>query len=171
MKQSHLIVGGLALAMIASAGLVGAASAHDRGDKSPEDREAIRTALEQRDFESFKALIGEDHPAAERITAENFDNFAERKLNRKDRFKKHRKHHRGFSKENRQALRDAMENRDYTSWQELVGDRKIGTVITAETFDQFVQMHELRKAGEYDKAKAIAQSLGLDQLRKHNKQN
>jgi len=73
-----------------------------------------------------------------------------------DKFKKG-----GFQMEDRAAMEAALENGDYASWNELMGDKKIGDNITEENFSQFVEMHNLMKSGDFAGADEIRVSLGL----------
>ena len=64
--------------------------------------------------------------------------------------------------EERQALDDAISSRNYQAWKEIIDSRpRITDYVTAENFDQFAQMHELRQSGKFDEAQLIAQELGL----------
>lgn len=63
--------------------------------------------------------------------------------------------------EQHQAVMSAIENNDYGTWKELMGDRKITEIITEDNFDQFVQMHQLMKTGDREGAQEIIQELGL----------
>ena len=68
------------------------------------------------------------------------------------------------------AMQEVIESGDYSAWLGLVGDRPITETITEENFDQFVLMHELKKEGDIEGAKAIAEELGLKGMRHHGKQ-
>jgi hypothetical protein len=65
------------------------------------------------------------------------------------------------NKENFQAIKAAIEAGDFNAWLEAVGDSPLAEIITAENFDQFIQMHNLRQAGDIEAAQAIAEELGL----------
>ncbi len=165
MKKKQVLFSIGALALVGVLGVTTAASAFSNKNHDPEVREALKEAVENKDFAAWRALIPEDHPKLEKITEENFAEFVE---NHKGRFANGKQfrgkahgNHRGFSKEDHQALRDALEARDYTSWSELVGDRKVGSLIDESNFDKFAEMHELFKAGDKDAAKLIAEELGL----------
>ncbi len=63
--------------------------------------------------------------------------------------------------ENFQLVREALEDRDYQTWFDLMDGRGITRKITEENFDQFVEMHELFLEGKTDKAKVIKDELGI----------
>jgi len=63
--------------------------------------------------------------------------------------------------EHKEAMKEVLEAGDYNAFVELVGDKKLGETITADNFDQFVEMHNLKEAGDREGAKAIADELGL----------
>lgn len=64
--------------------------------------------------------------------------------------------------EHRAEIDTAISSGDYQTFKLLIGDNnKMFEKITAENFDQFVQMHNLMKEGNYTEAKVIAEELGL----------
>ncbi len=71
---------------------------------------------------------------------------------------------RGCDSEKREAMHEALENRDYNTWQELVEGQPIANKITEENFDTFVELHEAMEAGEWEKANELRQTLGLGGL-------
>lgn len=76
--------------------------------------------------------------------------------------------------ENKEAIKDAVENSDYAAFLEAVkeDDSKLAeTIDTQEKFDLFVDMHEARENGDYDTAKEIAEELGLPNHNPNNKWN
>lgn len=60
-----------------------------------------------------------------------------------------------------EAIEEALEAGDYETWSELIGNHPMSGQITAENFDQLVQMHELMQAGDREGAQAIVDELGL----------
>ena len=108
--------------------------------------EVMRTALENQDYEAFQAAAAER--ARERVTEEKFAQMSER-----------------FQA--REAVHEAIQNRDYSSWVAAVEAAKppdITQLITEENFDRFADMHEAYANGDTETAKAIAEELGLDQF-------
>lgn len=70
----------------------------------------------------------------------------------------------GCRLENREAIREAIENNDYNAWLEAVGeDSKIAEFITEENFSRFVEMHKLMEEGreKFAEAREIGEELGL----------
>ncbi len=64
------------------------------------------------------------------------------------------------------AVKTAIENKDYTAWKSAIATAPNGTdqlakIDTQAKFDQLVQAHEYLKANEPDKAKAIIDTLGI----------
>lgn len=83
MKKITLGLGVLALAL-GIGGFYASTAAADRGNpsfKTPyysaERHAAMEQALNNKDYETWKKLMAEKGPAAEKITAENFAKFAE----------------------------------------------------------------------------------------------
>lgn len=109
--------------------------------------EEMQTALEAGDYEAFMEAVEDgDKPFVEQMTEERFNERVE-----------HYQSH--------QAIRDAVEAGDYDAWyaamKEIEKPRPID-VVTEDNFDIFVQMHEAREAGDFDKAEELAEELGLE---------
>ncbi len=65
-----------------------------------------------------------------------------------------------------QAVKSAVEAKDFAAFQIAVKDTPFATQITTqEQFDKFVQMHELREEGKIDEAKVIATELWLPDMK------
>jgi len=61
-------------------------------------------------------------------------------------------------------MTEAFQNNDYEAWVNLMeGKGRVKDIITEENFDKFVEMHNLKLAGDIEGAKAIAEELGLGQ--------
>src|SRR3989339_1739244 len=69
-----------------------------------------------------------------------------------------------FDPETQQAIEQAIENSDYATWAELVGNKPIAEKITAENFDQLQAMHQLRQQAreKMQAADEIAKELGIE---------
>lgn len=70
----------------------------------------------------------------------------------------------GFMKmppEMNQAVVKALEDNDYDTWKELMGDNKITEAITPENFSQLVKMYQLVQQGDYQGANEIRKELNL----------
>ena len=66
----------------------------------------------------------------------------------------------------RSAIRTAVENSDYNAWVAAIGDRPINENINSDNFSKLVQAHNLRMSGDYEAARDIMMSLGIDRYHK-----
>lgn len=66
-----------------------------------------------------------------------------------------------FDPERHAQMEEVLNNQDYQGWLELMGDRPVTDKITEENFGRFVEMHQLRLAGDDEGAKQIREELGL----------
>ena len=67
--------------------------------------------------------------------------------------------------EHKVQIEGAIESGDFNAFKEVMGDRgRIAEVINEENFDNFVQMHELKMAGDFEGAREIAKELGLGNM-------
>ena len=143
-KKTIFALLGLLLVGVVAAGT---ASAFGFGVGSTEDREQIRTAIENNDFESWKgAMQG-------MINEENFNSMVERHQNRMQ----HR--------ENMDAVRDAIDSGSYDDYLDAIADLENEprfAVDSEEEFDLLVEMHEARQNQDFDTAKEIADELGFE---------
>ncbi|MBN2421985.1 hypothetical protein JXB41_02050 [Candidatus Woesearchaeota archaeon] len=140
------LLGLLLVGIVAAAGTASAFGWHIFSDE--ENREKIRAAVENRDFNSWKQAM------SEQLTEENFNKILERD--------EQRNQHR----ENMEAVMAAIEAGDYDAWKEAVadcpGEAKISELITEENFDRFVEMHNARRDGDFETAKEISEELGIN---------
>ncbi len=184
MKNKTLGIGVAAFAIALGLGISGVASAHNaefRGEKLPEEqRNQIHQAIQNMDFEAWKEAVPEDHKFADKMTQEKFEQMAERMKqgleegepirghrNFMGKFKKNHKQGKRFSPEQREQMKNALESGDYNAWKELVPEKAEKLeVINEGNFAQFVEMHQLRKSGDKEGAKAIAAELGLQRPNK-----
>lgn len=117
------------------------------GPIDSEEREAVATALESGDFETWKEAV-EAHCTND-ITEERFAEMRER----------HTK-----NAERHDAIEEAIEANDFKAWSKLSSEFDRGRafqVITEETFPTFVKMHNAMEAGDYEEADALREELGL----------
>lgn len=139
-KRSKLSLAAfILLGLVAVAGIVSAFGPNFNS----EDRDAIRQAIEDNDYESWKSLM------ESKITEENFNNLVERHQD---------------MQQHREEMENAIEE-GYEAWKEAVADTPMedcADQITEENFDQFVEMHNARKEGDFETANEIAEELGLD---------
>ena len=69
-----------------------------------------------------------------------------------------------------QEVKDAIASGSYTDFvNALPEDAKILEVINESNFDQLVQLHALKEAGEYEEVKELAEELGLPRRGGHGK--
>jgi len=181
MKKNTIRLGAAALAVVATTAIVaGISSAHTGGFKifNSEKHQALKTALDNRDYTAFADVLGNDHPKLDKITEENFDRFADAKELKAagdyegakaiytelgfDKGFGHKLH--GFySKEKHAAMKAAIENNDYEAWLAAVGeDSYKADGVMAENFGTFVEMHKLFEAGDIEGATALSEKLGFD---------
>lgn len=82
-------------------------------------------------------------------------------------------HIREVAKEAKQAVKDAVADGDYETFKRAIVDSPLEDLVTTEAdFNQFVEAHELRRAGNTDAAAVLAADLGIDQLEhKHKHHN
>ena len=66
------------------------------------------------------------------------------------------------TEERHEAMEVAFDTTSYTAWFELMGDKgRVAQVVNEGNFASFAEAHTLAKAGNYEKADAIRQELGL----------
>lgn len=70
-----------------------------------------------------------------------------------------------FDSEKREVVDKAMENNDYSAWQEAVGeDSKIAQEITEDEFPRLQEAHNLRQEGKqkFEESRKIMEELGVE---------
>lgn len=65
------------------------------------------------------------------------------------------------TKEQHDAIQNALESKNYAEWKKLMEGRPIVDKITEEDFAKFAQMHQLRVEGKFEEANKIRAELGL----------
>ena len=70
-----------------------------------------------------------------------------------------------------EAVKTALDNKDYNAWKTAMatapnGSDKLAKIDTQAKFDQLIQAHEYMKNNEFDKAKAIFDTLGIEKIDK-----
>ena len=66
----------------------------------------------------------------------------------------------GYEKPDRAAIHEAIENNNYTTFQELTANTKLAEVITTQDqFERIQDLHDARKEGDHETAKEIAEEL------------
>lgn len=66
-----------------------------------------------------------------------------------------------MTKEQREALKAAMESCDYNAWKTIVGDKPITEKINEGNFARFCEATKLLREGKVDEAHAIFKELGV----------
>lgn len=59
-------------------------------------------------------------------------------------------------------IKKAIENNDYATWKNLMGDKSITEKINESNFAKFVEMHTMIQNNDSDGAKKIAEELGIN---------
>ena len=157
----------------------------DNGSFSNSEKHgAVKEAIENNDYTAFAEAVGEDAKILETINENNFNAFVEAKallhdgnkegaeeifeeLGVEKRFGKHKRGHHGDS-EKHEAVKAAVEAEDYNAFIAAVGEEApFLETITEENFPVFVEIHELKEAGDFEGAKALAEELGLNYKKGH----
>ena len=70
-----------------------------------------------------------------------------------------------YTLERHEAMKEAFENKDYDTWKKAKGDNHKGRMIEVinsdENFSKFIQIRELRLAGDIEGANTLRAELGL----------
>ncbi len=64
----------------------------------------------------------------------------------------------------RQSIMEAVESGDYQAWSGAVGNMPISDMINEENFDILTKMHNLKKQGDYEEARELAQEMGMPMM-------
>lgn len=62
----------------------------------------------------------------------------------------------------REAIRSAVENNDFTAFQEATKDFPRNSIDTVDEFSAIVQAHQLRKEGKQNEARAVLENAGIE---------
>lgn len=73
------------------------------------------------------------------------------------------------SREMRAAMRQALEDEDFTAFIEAVEDTPLASIDTEEEFARFVEAHVLKEAGKHTEAKVILDELGIEAPAHHGR--
>lgn len=65
------------------------------------------------------------------------------------------------TQERQQAVQNAIKNRDYNAWKNLMDGRGITRRITEQNFNRFAEMYQLRLEGKIDEANKIKAELDI----------
>jgi hypothetical protein len=129
-----------------------------------ETREAVREAIKENDFESWKEarLKALEERYQKGIDSTNEDTFAQ-KVERYQKMSEHKL-----------AIESAMENQDYDAWVDAVESRdrfmsqKLLNAVSEEEFPRLVEAFELAQEGQFEEADEIRKELGIGgKMKKH----
>lgn len=142
----------------------------ERSGERKEHRAAVHEAIESSDYDAFQALVADTRLGEVIDTEDEFEQLVEAHElrasgDREDArailealgVKPHKGGHRPFGGKNEEA-RAAVEADDYDAWVAATEDSPRGT-LTEDEFEQLVEAHELRAAGDREGAREIIVSL------------
>jgi hypothetical protein len=130
----------------------------------------VRAAFENKDYEAYiSALEKRWNNFREELTLEKFNDLAEKKFERKKGFFDSERvfgmKNNAFSKEQREVVQKALENKDYFAWKDAIADCDKGKqkeIITEENFEKFAEMQIALRNKDFETAKIISEDLGLE---------
>lgn len=161
--------------LVVAAGLVAASSTFaynpQGGERVPkmdsETRTQLMEVLEANDYASFVDLF-EGSKIAEKIDSEeSFTEMAEKILAKhaeREEKMAEREEKKAEREANREAVEQALENGDYDTWKSLSPEHMTEVIDTEAKFERLQELHDLKQ-----QAKAIAEELGLDQMKGERK--
>lgn len=127
-----------------------------------ETKAAVDAALSNGDYTAFIAAVGEDK--ADKLTEEHFAHMVEVHQAMEDgdteRLKELHEEMRAEMEAKKEEVKTALDAGDYTAFVTALGDH-VPEDLTEEKFAQMVEVHELRAAGETEKAAELAREYGL----------
>ena len=180
-------------AIIATFGVTAFTNAHFGGfGLDSEQRDALKTAVEEGDYNSWKEIHETLPKVADLITENNFDQYSEmHNLIQEGNFEEAdaireklglpEKGH-GRSRGAMQGMREgrgdrggfnnlgleAIESGDFDAWKETVGETRMGELIeTEEDFQKLIEAHNLLQEGDYEGAQEIKEKLGFELRNDH----
>lgn len=122
-------------------------------------RGEILNAIKAKDFNVWKELM------SARLTEENFNKLVERQQVMSERHE-NMSEKRGIMSSERGAFNEqivqAIENGDYKAWKEAaLNTPMISKIDNEDKFNILVQIHQAKKAGDFEKVKDLSEQLGL----------
>lgn len=142
MKKKTYGLLALFLVGLLSTGALVSAFHGSNGIWSEEDREELRTAVENDDYNAWKTAM------QNRLTEDNFEKVVERRAEMSEK------------REKREAMRTAIDNADYEAYKTAVENlNPKRPVLSEEVFEKIVETHKLRAEGNHEKAKALRQEV------------
>jgi len=190
MKKTILYAGIAVLSLVVTTAIVSGATYAFQGKQmswrnhDSEQHMAISTAMENNDYNAWVTAVGENCPIVGKISEADFVKLTEAHKLRKsgdmegaqaimgelgverpigDKAKLFMKQSKNFDPVKMETTKIALENNDYNAWLEAVGvDSKIAQKITAENFAKFVEVYQLKQAGDYEGARELMEELGFN---------
>lgn len=72
--------------------------------------------------------------------------------------------------ERHESMEEALENKDYEAWKNLMEDKgRVTQLINEDNFAKFAEVHELMEEGKTDEAQEIRKELGLGMMGGHGR--
>jgi hypothetical protein len=194
MKKTLYRLGVAAAAIVVTTAVVAGISyaymgghSEDLPEKFKKKHEEMMEILENNDYEAWKGIMEKQGISSDLINEDNFAKMIEaHSLMEEGRYDEAReikkelgelgfgpkrgqhmrfKHKPFRSFEEREAIMNALDNSDYNTWREAVGeDSKAAQVINEDNFGRLVEAHNLMKEGKqkFDEARKIRKELGLE---------
>ena len=162
MKKKNIIITGVAVALLSTT--LGSTALAFGLDKQAQKE--LQNTIQNKDFAAFQKVAPERF---QNMSEERFAALTDKALKEK------REMHGKMVKENNtqmhQNIQTALDANDYEAFLAAHGEMAdtITEKITKENFADFVKMHELRKSGDTQAARALAEELGLPIMQKHMK--
>lgn len=179
-KNTSIRLGAAALAVVATTAIVAGISSasgfmgRGMGNFSSDNHEAIESALDNKDYNAWKEAVG-DTRMSEAVTEENFSAFAdahelmesgdheaardtmnELGLDMGRGKMGNRMGGERFKMGNSEAVKEALDNNDYSAWKEAVGAGPMSENINESNFSRLVEAHNL-----HEQARSIMEELGV----------
>ena len=136
--------------------------------------QALHEARAAGDFDTVKELAAEigldalHEERKEKRLERRSELRDERQEERSERVEERPERRNAEQGEQREAIRGALENRDYEAWQVAIAgtqaEEVLGPMINQDNFADLIEVHDLRVSGEYEAARAAADDLGLPEI-------
>lgn len=122
------------------------------GNFDPEEREALNSALESGDYNTWSEIASTQ--CANAVTEDRFNEMVERHTENMERH---------------DAVEDILAKNDFEAWSDFIsesdddwGRGRLSEVVTEENFPTFVAMHEAIEKGDVVRVQELRGQLGLE---------
>jgi len=191
-RKWFMVITAAGATLVTTAVVAGGAYAYQgsqgNGERGPRfdsaKHEAIKSAMENNDYDAWKEAVDKDGKIDEKITQDNFSKLVEAynlskdgkhqeakeiadELGIKKPFKKGPGkfgHRPGPDPEKREAVNKALENGDYNAWKSAAGeDNPVTKEVTEDEFPRLIEAHDLLQEGEqkFKESRQIMEELGV----------